>query len=137
MTPRSLTRMFHRFQRDEDGGTMIEAILWFPVFFSLFVLVLDASMIFLNQAQIKKIMQDGARQMAVGTYDKCDELTPVLQARIQTIAPGAVVFSCGEDKTVSTVVVTAPSSDLGITGTSGVLSGLVFSLRVVYNLEVG
>lgn len=137
MKPRILTRACRRFRREEDGGVMIEAILWFPVFFSLFVMVADASVIFLNQARIKKIMQDGSRAMAVGTYEECADLTAFLNTEIRRIAPNAWVADCSEDATESLVLVSAPSGDLGLTGSSGLFGGFTVSLRMIYHLEVG
>ena len=125
-----------RFGRDEDGSVMIETILWFPLFFSLFVLIADLSVLFMNQARIKKIMQDGQRQMAIGVIDDCTELQSWLSTELTPFAPTAQV-TCSETLTISNARETASASELALTGASGLFKSLNVDVRMVYHQEVG
>lgn len=125
-----------RFGRDEDGSVMIESILWFPLFFSLFVMIADLSVLFMNQARIKKIMQDGQRQMAIGVIDDCVDLQTWLSTELTAFSPTAQV-TCSETLTISNARVTAPASELALTGASGLFKALSIDVRMVYHQEVG
>ena len=140
MTPKSLHRMCKRFRNDEEGGVLIEAVMWFPVMFALFVMAADASVMFMNQARIKSVMQEGGRRMAVGELDQCPAMTPWLESQIRQIAPTATVADCRKDTdsaTVWVVEVSAPSNELLLTGATGLLAGMTVNLRVLYHQEVG
>lgn len=125
-----------RFGRDEDGSVLVESILWFPIFFSLFVMIADLSVLFMNQARIKKIMQDGQRQMAVGVIDDCVDLQTWLSTELSTFAPTAQV-ACTETTSLSSARVTAAASELALTGASGLFGKLNVDVRMVYYQEVG
>jgi Flp pilus assembly protein TadG len=125
-----------RFGRDEDGSVLVESILWFPIFFSLFVMIADLSVLFMNQARIKKIMQDGQRQMAVGVIDDCVDLQSWLTTELSSFVPSAQI-ACSETATISNARVTAAARDLALTGASGLFGQLNVDVRMVYHQEVG
>ncbi len=127
---------FNRFGRDEDGAVLIESILWFPIFFALFVMIADLSVLFMNQARIKKVMQDGQRQMAVGVIDDCADLQTWLSTQLSTFAPSAQI-ACSESATVSNARVSAAAGDLALTGASGLFGKLNVDVRMIYHQEVG
>ncbi len=140
MTPKSLQRIVKRFRNEEEGGVLIEAVMWFPVMFALFVMAADASVMFMNQARIKSVMQEGGRRMAIGELDQCTAMTPWLESQIRMIAPNATVADCRKDTasaTVWVVEVSAPSEELLLTGATGLLGGMTMNLRVLYHQEVG
>lgn len=132
----SIRQWLSRFGRDEDGGVMIEAILWLPVFLSIFVIIADASVLFMNQARIKRIMQDGNRQMATGVIGDCDEMRTWLETNVRTLAPTATA-ACDEDVNVSTTTVSASAEELDLTGVTGLFGAMTINVSVVYHLEVG
>jgi len=137
---KSIERATGRFRREEEGGVLIEAVLWFPVMFALFVMAADASVMFMNQARIKSVMQEGGRRMAIGELQECAALTEWLEANIRQIAPTAWVDDCRKDPasaTVSVVEVNAPSAELLLTGGTGLLAGITVNVRVLYHQEVG
>ena len=140
MRPSRLRRVLGDFARREDGGVLVESILWLPLFLSLFVMIADSSTMFLNQARIKKIMQDGARDMAVGDLPECADLVDFLQTHVRKIAPSATA-TCDENymnqPTLSIARVQANSDELDLTGASGFFGGITVGLSMVYHLEVG
>ena len=125
-----------RFQTEEDGGTTIEAVLWIPLFLLLFVILADASLLFMNQARIKRIMQDGNRQMAVGTIEDCDAMTIWLENNVRPLAPTATAI-CTEDAAFSTTTISASAEELDLTGVTGLFGAMTINVSVVYHLEVG
>lgn len=56
---------FTRFKSDERGTATIESLLWFPLFFFLFILIIDASFLFYGKAQVLRIVQNENRSLAV------------------------------------------------------------------------
>ena len=63
------------FLRDEKAAATIEFVLWVPIFVGLFVLVTDASIIYLTHSEMWSAARDTTRRMTTG------EITPRAQAR--------------------------------------------------------
>jgi hypothetical protein len=63
------------FLRDEKGVVTIEFVLWVPIFVGLFVLVTDASIIYLTHSEMWSAARDTTRRMTIG------EITSRAQAR--------------------------------------------------------
>ncbi len=63
------------FLRDEKGVVTIEFALWVPIFVGLFVLVTDASIIYLTHSEMWNAARDTTRRMTTG------EITSRAQAR--------------------------------------------------------
>jgi Flp pilus assembly protein TadG len=128
------------FRDEEDGWALVETILWFPLFFSLFLMIADASVLFMNQARIKKIMQDGSRQLAVGTLGECSDLEDWLRTNVRVIAPNAQA-NCTEkyngQATVALARVTLTSNDIDLLGATTFFGGMTVNLSMIYHLEVG
>jgi hypothetical protein len=54
------------FIRDEKGAVTIEFVLWVPIFVGLFVLVTDASIIYLTHSEMWSVARDTTRRMTTG-----------------------------------------------------------------------
>ena len=54
------------FVRDEKGAVTIEFVLWVPIFVGLFVLVTDASIIYLTHSEMWSVARDTTRRMTTG-----------------------------------------------------------------------
>ena len=63
------------FLRDEKAAVTIEFVLWVPIFVGLFVLVTDASIIYLTHSEMWSAARDTTRRMTTG------EITSRAQAR--------------------------------------------------------
>jgi Flp pilus assembly protein TadG len=136
MVLRSGSRRLHRFRRKETGGVLIEGVLWLPLMFWLFVLAADLSVLFMNQARIKSMMQEAGRRMAVGSLEECADLEEWLNGQVQLISPTAV-SECDETQTVSRIRVSAPAGELDLTGSTGLFGGITVNVQVLYHQEVG
>ncbi len=54
------------FLRDEKAAVTIEFVLWVPIFVGLFVLVTDASIIYLTHSEMWNVARDTTRRMTTG-----------------------------------------------------------------------
>ncbi len=54
------------FLRDEKAAVTIEFVLWVPIFVGLFVLVTDASIIYLTHSEMWSAARDTTRRMTTG-----------------------------------------------------------------------
>ncbi len=59
-------RSVFTFLRDEKGAVTIEFVLWVPIFVGLFVLVTDASIIYLTHSEMWSVARDTTRRMTTG-----------------------------------------------------------------------
>jgi hypothetical protein len=117
-----------RFARREDGGATIEAVLWFPVFFLVFVMLIDAATIFMNQARILRVVQDGNRLYAVNFFSSDAAFKSWVETSLDPIAPNAVATPSVSASLVSTTV-TVPASDIDLSGVTGLFRGLTFRVQ--------
>lgn len=138
--PPAMSRILRRFAKCEDGGVLVENIIWIPVFLSLFAMIADASIMFMNHARVKKVLQEGSREMAIGQLEECSDLVTWLEANVRPFAPSATA-TCAENylgkAAVSLATVTVRSDEIDLTGTAGYFGGINFRISMVYNLEIG
>lgn len=125
-----------RFVRDECGTMSMEAALWFPIFFIAFIFVADAAMVFMNNARIQRIMEDGNRAFAVGQIRTCPDLVTWLHTNIRPISPSAQA-DCDTTTLVGVGIarVTMPSAELDLSGATGFLRNMEIRLQTQYHLE--
>ncbi len=102
------------------------------------IMVADASTIFMNEARVLRIIQDGTRRFATGSITDCDALKIWLQTQISPIAPG-VTASCAPDPTPGSLVylsaVTMPSGELDLSGATGLFGNMNIVLQSQHFLE--
>lgn len=65
----SSTRSLGKFLRDETGSATIEAVIWMPVFFLILAFIMNVSMVFFNESQMLRVVQDGNRAFSLGRLD--------------------------------------------------------------------
>jgi len=61
-------RSISTFLGDEKGAVTIEFVLWVPIFVGLFVLVTDASIIYLTHSEMWSVARDTTRRMTTGEF---------------------------------------------------------------------
>lgn len=135
--------MFHavkgkvaEFRRSEDGWVTFESVLWVPILVSIFVMIADVSIVFMNKARIERILQDGHRGMAVGLIADCPALENWLVSNITAMAPSASA-TCSTNLTQTTTRIQAPVGELDLTGATGILAGLTIRVESVHHAERG
>lgn len=131
-----MLQSFNKFRSDEDGAATMEAVLWLPFFILLFVMILDATMIFSNHSRVMRIVHDGNRAYALGNITGCAELEEWLEARVTPLAASASA-TCVRDEGVATATVTMNSDDLDLSGATGIFGGLTVAARSQHIIEPG
>ncbi len=123
------------FVRSERGAATVEACLWIPVLLTFFILILDATIIFLRETDAQRIVQDGTRQYVTGAIETEAELDAWLEDMMSAISPNAQANS-----TVSSGVLTTtieyPAEDTDLTGSAGLLGGLTMKVRSIQLVEL-
>ena len=123
-----------RFGKSEDGSALIETVLWIPFFLFVILMVLDASMIFMNYGRAQRVVQYDNRDFAVGVYETCAEFEAAVEAELQSFIPSADA-TCGIQGNMALVAVTMNSGDMELTGASGWLGGMNLSMASLYKTE--
>lgn len=118
-----IRRRFIRFGRRENGAVTVEAVLWLPVFFACFGLMVDAAMIFNGQSRVLRIIQDANRNRSVGRLEDAEETRAYIVTRLNDFTSGAVV-NVTEPAGVSHATVEVAASDLDMFGTFTALRNL-------------
>lgn len=125
------------FLRREDGGATIEACIWLPFFFTFFILILDATFIFLRQSDAQRIVQDGTRQFVSGAIDTRAELETWLEDTMASVSPNAdatTIYDAGTG--MLTARVEYPAEDTDLTGATGWLGGLTMRVQSIQLTEL-
>lgn len=62
----SIKSAISRFAKDESAAVTVEFVLWVPVFVLILAITVDASVLFMTQANLWSIARDTTRRMATG-----------------------------------------------------------------------
>ncbi len=129
-------RRLRDFRDAEDGSATIEACLWIPFFFSFFILVLDATFIFLQQADAQRIVQDANRQYVSKSIGSLGALETWVETAMQPLTSNANVTASIDPTTgILTTRLEYPAEDTDLTGTTGVFGGLTMRVQAVHLTE--
>lgn len=110
--------------RDETGNVTVETVLWLPVYMFLLTLVFDSSMVFFNQSNILRAMQDANRAYAIGQIHSLADTENAIRDSVAVMGAKAKVSS----------VQVGPMLRSQVTVRAGDLSG-VGLLRRIGNIE--
>lgn len=113
--PTKFPRVLSRFLRGQDGSSTVESIIWIPVFVFLLGLIADTSLMFGNQAEVLRVVQDANRSLSLGRIMSTDEAETFITDRIARLSPNATVTTTVLGGVIHSVV-DMPSSDLTATG---------------------
>lgn len=123
-----------RFCRDESGSSTIEVVLWTPIFVFFLLLVVDASMLFFNQAQVLRIVQDHNRAFAVGRVETLEETEANVRSALATFSRDAEVTSAVQGGFLMTEV-SLRAGDLGGVGMLAVFRDLQMRIAAQHLVE--
>lgn len=65
-TSNTFKAALNRFVRCEAGSYTIESVIWLPIYVFVLALMMNISMVFFNESQILRVVQDSNRSFAVG-----------------------------------------------------------------------
>ena len=126
------------FLRDESGSGTIEACLWLPVLIGFFILIFDATYVFLRDGEIRRVVQEGNRQYVKGLHGTQPAgLETWIETKLGQLAPNANATSLVDSTTgLLTTTITYPASDTDVTGWVSALTGLEITIHTVNQTEV-
>ncbi len=102
------------FISSERGSATIEAVLWMPMFFGLFILMADSALIFNGQSQIMRIIHDGNRNYSIGRITSEAETETYIETALANYGPNLKAIT-RVDNGVITTTVSVPATDLTAT----------------------
>lgn len=126
--------MLRRFLRAEDGTATIEAVLWLPMFFAFFALLVDVSMIFHGQNQVLRVTQDANRSLSLGRLASLEATEDLIESRLREFAPNAHAVTTVDDGLIVTSVA-VPVADLEMLGLFGALSSATITVSAQHLVE--
>ena len=91
-------------------------------------------MIFANQSRIHRMVQDGNRNLAIGTLSNCTALENWLEGVAQQLAPSATA-TCSISSNIVTSTISLPSGEIDLSGATGLLGGLTVQVQAQHLLE--
>lgn len=98
--------LWKRFLRREDGTATVEAVLWLPIFLAVFVLMIDASMIFHEQSKVLRVLQDANRNMSINRLRTDVEVETYINTELAKLG---IIPSTTDAITDGNIVLTAVS----------------------------
>lgn len=127
-----------RFFSDESGSGSVEACLWLPVLVGFFILIFDASYVFLRDGEIRRVLAEGNRQYVKGLFGtEPSELETWIETQLSQLSPNAdAAATVDSSNGLLTTTITYPASDTDITGWVSALTGLVITVQAVNQTEV-
>lgn len=111
-----------RFKMSQDGSATIEAVLWFPMFIVILVMVTDVSFVFHRQSQVFRVVQDANRAFSVGRLSSSAETETYIENVFSNISQGINATTQVSSGIISTSV-TIPVEDLVAIGYFSFLRG--------------
>lgn len=135
-----LASLWGRFVRTEDGSVTVEAVLWFPMFIWLMMIIADASLAFFAKAEAFRIIQDGNRAFstkAIASVDTVDEVEAYILGEFGDYSKDATAVT--ETVSGGTIVRTRlsiPVEDVVLFNTMGVPRGWRMSVQSQHYVEV-
>ena len=125
----------------ETGAVTVEGVLWVPIYGVFFALIVDVSLMFNGQSQMRRIVQDVNRLASNGYLARTPAEIEVASetralASLQHLSSNAVVETIvDDDLKIVTTVATIPSSDLQATGILAVFGGMNIVVTAYHVME--
>ncbi|MEE9388824.1 MAG: TadE/TadG family type IV pilus assembly protein [Paracoccaceae bacterium] len=132
--PKLLSVCLRRFVRKTEGTATVESVLWLPIFFLLFGLMLDATMIFSGQSRVLRVVQDANRNLSVGRLDTTADTEAWIIAELANLSDN-VTASTSITSGVATTTALIPAVDLEILGMFSSLNSLTISVTSQHFIE--
>ena len=94
-------------QKEEDGGTTIEFVMWIPIMVMMLGMTTDATLLMHQQQNLYNMARDASRQVALG-HKTMEEAAILLESRVPAKTKSVEVV---EDNGYVTAKVSVPFSD--------------------------
>ncbi|KKL61604.1 hypothetical protein LCGC14_2193640 [marine sediment metagenome] len=114
-------------RRGEEGSATVETVLWLPIFFGLFILMADVSLIFNGQAQILRVIQDANRSYSVGMLETDSATEDYIEDNLQRFSDKVSAKTRLSDGIITSTV-TVPAMDLTATKLLSAMTSVTMSI---------
>lgn len=111
----SIQKTLAGFWEEEDGTASVDGIMWIIFFTGLLVFILDSSILYMNNTEVRRVTQDGSRLYVRGGFD--DKANPEaaldlwVESNLSNLSANLnAVSSVNADNQVTTLV-TYPADD--------------------------
>ena len=104
-------RRIRRFWSSDDGSYSIEAVIWMPIFAILMAFIMNLSMIFHNESQMLRVVQDANRALSLGRLEDSTEVEAYIRTGLSYLSPSLEINSAISGGIISTTVL-VPATDL-------------------------
>lgn len=130
-----MRRRMSRFASDEDGSYSIEAVIWMPIFAILLAVVMNVSLVFFNQSQMMRVVQDANRMFSLGRFDDVSEVDTYVLTNLSYLTDNLTVNSTVNNGLITTQT-SAPATDLmPMNFLRGTFTGTQISVTATHIIE--
>jgi Flp pilus assembly protein TadG len=130
--PRRLMDCFSVFKRNDEATVTVEFVIWVPVFVMILMLVVDASMLFVEQSNFWGIARDTARRVSINSMTMAQADTwATAEAAFGSTTPDVTVANVSGNVRVT---ISTPFRNVDVFGIMG-LSGLNLVAQVTQRIE--
>ena len=129
------TTKCRQFCRAEDGSTTIETVIWLPMFMILLGFIINVSMVFFNESQILRVIQDGNRAFSLGRLQDLKEVEDYVLARLAYLDASITIGSEVADGFVTTWLRTPATDLMPVSFMSSVFEGLDVGVSAQHIVE--
>ena len=113
------SRSLRGFRRDDSGAATVEAVLWFPFYVMLFLLIIDVSLMFHGQAKAQRVARDVTRLASMNFFADASsaldesEMKSRAETLVHAFSPRATVTTHVDGDSVQ-VFISMPNTDLTV-----------------------
>ena len=107
----SIKSAISRFAKDESATVTIEFVLWVPVFVLILAITVDASVLFMTQANLWSIARDTTRRMATGALAEGTDAEDYARSRMAAWGDSTTVTT-SINGTYATILFEVPIADV-------------------------
>lgn len=121
---RRQTRHLSRFFFDEEGSATIESVIWLPIFALLLAFIMNVSIVFFNESQMLRVVQDGNRAFSLGRMEDAVEVENYILSRLAYLEADMTIRTTISGGVVMTELVVPAGNLMPLKLMSGVFDGV-------------
>ncbi|MDQ2089450.1 TadE/TadG family type IV pilus assembly protein [Marimonas arenosa] len=88
---KKLNHYFRDFVRSESGSQTIEAVIWVPIFVFFLAFMVNVAMVFFNESQMLRVVQDANRAFSLGWFTTDIETEQHITQELAYLSPNVTV----------------------------------------------
>ncbi len=100
-----------RFWRCESGSQTIEAVIWVPIFAFLLAFTMNVALVFFNESQVLRVVQDANRFFSVGRFTTSEETQTYITDNLAYLSANLSVDTVVDNGLITTSL-TIPTIDM-------------------------